>query len=111
PPLECTAATASRRNRPVTCRGSSVLRDKQDEKTYCLTGECSPDFGRCLTPSVPVAALISARATAPLPNRKSMLTDVGPVELWATRQRRPSAAANPQGSLHRNRWKSRSRHC
>src|SRR5215471_5830349 len=26
-----------------------------------------------------------------------MLTDVGPVELWATRQRRPSAAANPQG--------------
>src|SRR3954447_19209766 len=25
-----------------------------------------------------------------------MLTDVGPVELWATRQRRPSAAANPQ---------------
>src|SRR5437762_412980 len=25
------------------------------------------------------------------------LTDVGPVELWATRQRRPSAAANPQG--------------
>src|SRR6202035_5058995 len=28
---------------------------------------------------------------------KSMLTDVGPVELWATRWRRPSAAANPQG--------------
>src|SRR3954454_19868378 len=26
-----------------------------------------------------------------------MLIDVGPVELWATRQRRPSAAANPQG--------------
>ena len=26
-----------------------------------------------------------------------MLTDVGPVELWATQQRRPSAAANPQG--------------
>src|SRR5690348_7135834 len=26
-----------------------------------------------------------------------MLTDVGPVELWATRWRRPSAAANPQG--------------
>src|SRR6516225_4473256 len=39
-----------------------------------------------------------------------MLTDVGPVELWATRQRRPSAAANPQGSLHGNSWKSRSRH-
>src|SRR5215469_17386275 len=39
-----------------------------------------------------------------------MLTDVGAVELWATRQRRPSAAANPQGSLHGNSWKSRSRH-
>ena len=26
-----------------------------------------------------------------------MLTDVGPVELWAARWRRPSAAANPQG--------------
>jgi hypothetical protein len=36
-------------------------------------------------------------APAPLLNPKSMLTDVGPVELWATRWRRPSAAANPQG--------------
>ena len=26
---------------------------------------------------------------------KSQLAVVGPVELWATRQRRPSAAANP----------------
>ena len=36
-----------------------------------------------------------------------MLSDVGPVELWATRWRRPSAAANPQGSSHRvhDRWK------
>ena len=30
---------------------------------------------------------------------KSILTVVGPVELWATRERRPSAAANPQGFL------------
>ena len=30
-------------------------------------------------------------------NSLSKLTDVGPVELWATRQRRPSVAANPQG--------------
>ena len=42
----------------------------------------------------------------------AMLTDVGPVELWATRQRRPSAAANPQGlvaactSLYRIRGSS-----
>src|SRR6266480_2610272 len=27
----------------------------------------------------------------------SIVAVVGPVELWATRQRRPSAAANPQG--------------
>jgi len=85
--------------------------DARAARAYCLSGECSPDFKRCLTAGVPVASLISARATAPLPNPKSMLTDVGPVELWATRQRRPSAAANPQGSLHRNRWRNRSRHC
>src|SRR5690348_14228962 len=29
---------------------------------------------------------------------KSLVTVVGPVELWATRQRRPSAAANPRAS-------------
>src|SRR5690349_22065720 len=44
---------------------------------------------RCLT---------DLRATAPLLNSNSKcLIDVGPVELWATRWRRPSAAANPQG--------------
>src|SRR5947209_6786182 len=38
------------------------------------------------------------RATAPLLNSNSKcFIDVGPVELWATRWRRPSAAANPQG--------------
>src|ERR1700720_4168556 len=39
---------------------------------------------------------------------KSMLTDVGPVELWATLLRRPSAAANPQsgtGLLQTGRWR------
>jgi hypothetical protein len=88
-----------------------MVRGDLDGKAYCLTGECSPDFECCLTARAPVASLIWARATAPLPNLKSMLTDVGPVELWATRQRRPSAAANPQGSLRRDRWNSRSRHC
>ena len=38
---------------------ANVLRGKQDEKTYCLTGECSPDVERCLTARVPVASLIS----------------------------------------------------
>src|SRR5689334_25203706 len=38
------------------------------------------------------------RATAPLLNSNSKcLIDVGPVELWATRWRGPSAAAKPQG--------------
>jgi hypothetical protein len=27
-----------------------MLRGKQDEKTYCLTGECSPDFDRWASP-------------------------------------------------------------
>ena len=40
-------------------RSLRVLRGKQDEKTYCLTGECSPDVERCLTARVPVASLIS----------------------------------------------------
>jgi putative transposase len=35
-----------------------VLRGKQDEKTYCLTGECSRDVKRCLTKRAPVASLI-----------------------------------------------------
>ena len=36
----------------------SLLRGKQDEKTYCLTGECSRDVKRCLTKRAPVASLI-----------------------------------------------------
>ena len=34
----------------------ALLRGKQDEKPYCLTGECSPDFKRCLAALVPVAS-------------------------------------------------------
>src|SRR5215471_13044778 len=68
---------------------------------YCLTGECSPDFKRCLTARVPVASLISARATAPLPNPKSMLVDVGPVELWATRYTPTHPPARPDDCRHR----------
>ena len=46
---------------------------------------------------LPLPQSILRPAPAPLLNPKSMVTDVGPVELWATRWRRPSAAANPQG--------------
>jgi hypothetical protein len=35
-----------------------VLRGKQDEKAYCLTGECSRDVKRCLTKRAPVASSI-----------------------------------------------------
>jgi predicted aldo/keto reductase-like oxidoreductase len=55
------------------------------DTAYCLTGECSRDVRRCLTKHAPVASLSCGRAAAPLPFHKSMLTDVGPVELWATR--------------------------
>jgi len=33
-----------------------VLRGNLGKKPYCLTGECSPDFKRCLTALVPVAS-------------------------------------------------------
>src|SRR5215813_4953613 len=62
------------------------------------------EYSRCLTDLPP-------EPQHPFLNSKSRLTDVGPVELWATRQRRPSAAANPQGSFHRNPRNSHSRHC
>src|ERR1700730_15341404 len=96
----CTAWRA----RAGSIRGTrwNVLRGKQDEKTYCLTEKCSRDVKRCLTKHAPIASLASGGATAPLPVHKSMLTDVGTVELWATLLRRPSAAANPQGSSRRS---------
>jgi len=37
---------------------SLLLRGKQDEKAYCLTGECSRDVKRCLTKRAPVASSI-----------------------------------------------------
>src|SRR5438105_14691234 len=93
---EISAAAIPWADRKVARHG--VLRGKQDEKTYCLTEKCSQDVERCLTKHAPVASLASGRATAPLPFHNSMLTDVGPVALWATPLRRPSAAANPQGA-------------
>ncbi|MGC2203170.1 MAG: hypothetical protein WA633_23900, partial [Stellaceae bacterium] len=39
-------------------RGGFLLSGKQDEKTYCLTGECSRDSKRCLTKRPPVASPI-----------------------------------------------------
>src|ERR1700737_3369992 len=38
--------------------GRILLRDKQDENTYCLTGECSRDIECCLTKRAPVASLV-----------------------------------------------------
>ena len=35
-----------------------LLRGNQDEKTYCLTGECSRNLRRCLTKRAPVGSLI-----------------------------------------------------
>jgi len=46
-----------RRSLQTACHGL-LLRDKEDENTYCLTGECSRDVKRCLTKRAPVASLI-----------------------------------------------------
>ena len=60
------------------------MRDKQDEKRIALTGECSRDVERCLTKRAALPQLILRPSPAPFLISKSMLTDVGPVELWAT---------------------------
>src|SRR6266481_3947174 len=74
-----------------------LLHDKQDEKRIASSANV-PETSSVASPSaLPLPQSILRPAPAPLPNPKSMLTDVGPVELWATRWRRPSAAANPQG--------------
>ena len=41
--------------------------------------------------------LANVSEPTPFLSFKSIVIVVGPVELWATRKRRPSAAANPQG--------------
>ena len=43
-----------------------LLRGNQDEKTYCLTGECSRDVECCLTERAPVASLILRPSGWPL---------------------------------------------
>jgi hypothetical protein len=42
--------------------GINLLRDKRDEKTYCLTEECSRDLKCCLTKRAPVASLMPSRS-------------------------------------------------
>ena len=74
-----------------------LRRDKQDEKRIASSANV-PETSSVASPSeLPLPQSILRSAPAPLLNPKSMVTDVGPVELWATRWRRPSAAANPQG--------------
>src|SRR6266513_288129 len=68
-----------------------------DRKRYCRIGERSPDVEHCLTTRAFVASLVLRPSCSSSFSFISKLTDVGPVELWATRLRRPSAAANPQG--------------
>ena len=77
--------------------GRLLRRDKQNEKRIASPANV-PETSSVASPSVlPLPQSILRSAPAPLLNPKSMVTDVGPVELWATRWRRPSAAANPQG--------------
>src|SRR2546421_4342590 len=88
--------SASRRG--AKCRtGRLLLRDKHDEKRIALPFNV-PETSSVASPGVaPVDSIDPPAAPAPLLNPKINATDVGPVELWATRWRRPSAATNPQG--------------
>ena len=61
-----------------------LLRDKQDEKRIASPANV-PETSSVTSASVlPLPQLILRPAPAPLLNPRSMLTDVGPVELWAT---------------------------
>src|SRR3954447_26876911 len=88
--------SASRRG--AKCRtGRLLLRDKHNEKRIALPSNV-PETSSVASPGVaPVDSIDPPAAPAPLLNPKINATDVGPVELWATRWRRPSAATNPQG--------------
>ena len=81
--------------------GRQVVRGNQDEKAYCHR-RMFPDVERCLNTRVPVASLISARATAPLFLDYIMLTDVGLVDLPMRLDDAAASPTTPQGSLHRN---------
>ena len=92
-----TGVKLHRRGVPNAPPEGFLLHDKQDEKRIASSANV-PETSSVASPSIlPLPQSILRPAPAPLLNPKSMLTDVGPVELWATRWRRPSAAANPQG--------------
>ena len=42
---------------PNAAREGFLLRDKQDEEAYCLTGKCSQDVEHCHTKRAPVASI------------------------------------------------------
>src|SRR5215469_524523 len=73
-----------------------LVRGNQGENTYCLTGERSPGFERCLTTGVPVASLISARATAPLSILNQCLLKLA---LWSCGRR--GSVVQAQRQIHR----------
>ena len=69
--------------------------DDYGGRSYCLSGECYPATHRCLIEMLP---LPRAPGTEFPYVETSFFVVVDPVGLWATRQRRPSVAANPQGN-------------
>src|SRR5271163_2142862 len=83
---------------PKAPTGGLLLGDKQDEKRNCLTRDVTKSSSHSLTQPAPIASLLSLEPKLLFLLIQCELLDVvGPVELWATRWRRPSAAANPQG--------------
>jgi hypothetical protein len=70
---------------PKAPTGGLLLRDKQDEKRIA-SPENVPETSSVATPSVlALPHWFTGRTAAPFLISKSMLTYVGPVELWATR--------------------------
>jgi len=83
------------RQRTVPCAAETF--SGQAERPYCLSGECSPASTRCLIEMLPLPYAPGTGLPTPSFPIKSLFVVVDPVELWATRRRRPSAAPNPQG--------------
>jgi hypothetical protein len=78
----------------------ALRRDNQDEDAYCLTEECYRPLGVASSKMFLLPHRSTQGLLFPLIQCKSVAV-VGPVELWATRLRRPSKAANPEGFSRR----------
>ena len=70
---------------PKCPHGRAFKRDKQDEKRIASTANVPETSSVAAASVLPLPQLILRPSPSSLSDSKSMLTDVGPVELWATR--------------------------